>query len=152
GLSLHVDGCDVSPHAVAHARQRAARSGARVGFTVLDALADELPTGYDVVTSSLLLHHLTDDRAVQLLRKMARAADRLVLINDLRRSVMGLVLAYVGTRLLTRSSVVHTDGPRSVHAAFTIDEVLRHAQQAGLEGEQVKPCWPFRYVLSWSRP
>jgi SAM-dependent methyltransferase len=152
GLPLHIDGCDVSPIALDHARQRAATARADVRFFVADALADLLPTGYDVLMCSLFLHHLDEGQAVEFLRRMAAAAGRLVLVNDLVRSRTGLLLAYLGTRLLTRSPVVHTDGVRSVQGAFTIPEVRDLAARAGLAGATVEPRWPCRFLLTWSRP
>jgi hypothetical protein len=80
---------------------------------------------------------------------MAAAARRLVLINDLRRSAGGWLLAYVGTRLLSASPVVHTDGPRSVAAAFTPVELRQLAERAGLAGATVVRRWPFRLLLTW---
>jgi SAM-dependent methyltransferase len=151
GMALEVDGCDVSGCAVAHAQKRAAACGTGVRFFAWDALADPLLSGYDVVTSSLFLHHLADDRAVILLQRMARMAGRLVLVNDLRRSLAGFLLACAGTRLLSASRVVHTDGPQSVEAAFTQAEMEDLARRAGLAGAVVEPRWPFRLLLSWER-
>ena len=103
-----------------------------------------------MLTCSLFLHHLDEAEAVDLLRRMAAAARQLVLINDLRRSTAGLLLAYLGTRLLSTSPVVHTDGPLSVAAAFTLAEVRKLAAQAGLKGATVAGRWPFRFLLKWS--
>jgi SAM-dependent methyltransferase len=150
-LTLQVEGCDRSPGAVAHAERRAAEAGAGVRFGVLDALADPLPDRFDVLTCSLFLHHLTDEEAVGLLRRMAAAARRAVLVNDLSRGLPGLLLAYAGTRLLTRSPVVHTDGPLSVRAAFTPAEALALAGRAGLRGATVSRRWPCRFLLRWER-
>jgi 2-polyprenyl-3-methyl-5-hydroxy-6-metoxy-1,4-benzoquinol methylase len=152
GVPLRIDGCDRSGCAVAHARRRAAERGADVHFFEWDALAGPLPPGYDAVVSSLFLHHLDEAQAVGLLRRMADAARRLLIINDLERSLAGLLLAYLGTRVLSGSPVVHTDGPLSVAAAFTRDEALDLARRAGLDGAAVRRRWPFRFLLSWSRP
>ena len=76
----------------------------------------------------------------------------MVLINDLVRSFAGFALAYVGTRLLSASRIVHTDGPRSVEAAFTGEEVQALAKQAGLQGATVQRRWPCRYLLTWKHP
>jgi hypothetical protein len=141
----------VSPRAIAFARHRAAQRGAKVAFFSLDALADSLPTDYDVLSCSLFLHHLEEAQAVDLLRRMAAAARRCVLIHDLRRGLAGFWLACVGTRLLSRCDVVHLDGPRSVRAAFTVAEAAALARQAGLEGAVVTPRWPCRFLLSWQR-
>src|SRR5262249_61298949 len=83
-------------------------------FSACDVLREPLPAGYDAVVCSLFLHHLSAEQAVGLLRRMAAAAGRLVLVNDLARGRAGYLLAYLGTRLLTRSPGVHFDGPRSV--------------------------------------
>jgi hypothetical protein len=152
GLPISVDGCDVSPVAVEHAKRQAERDGAGVSFFVADALAGELPSGYDAVVCSLFLHHLTEDQAVGLLRRMAAAAGLLVLVNDLVRSRAGLLLARVGTRLLSRSPVVHVDGPRSVEGAFTIAEAKELAGRAGLGGTTIVRRWPCRFLLTWQRP
>ena len=152
GLSVQIDGCDRSAEAVAYARRQAERHRAPVGFFQADALEEELPPGYHVLTSSLFLHHLDAAQAVQFLRRMGEAAGRLVLSNDLERSAAGWLAAYLGTRLLSSSPVVHVDGVRSVEGAFTLAEVQNLAEQAGLRGAKVIWRWPFRYLLSWRRP
>jgi 2-polyprenyl-3-methyl-5-hydroxy-6-metoxy-1,4-benzoquinol methylase len=152
GIDVQLEGCDASAVAVAYARQRAERAGVNVRFFVHDALAGPLLFGYDVVMSSLFLHHLERERARDLLARMAEQAQCLVLVNDLVRGVGGLLLARVGTRLLSRSWVVHTDGPRSVEGAFTMAELRTLADEAGLRGATVGWRWPFRMLLTWRRP
>ncbi len=155
GLHWDIAGCDVSPVAVEHARARAQGSQAPVQFFVHDVLANPLPGPYDAVVCSLFLHHLNEEQARTLLRSMANlqgGGPALVLVNDLNRSLHELALVYLATRLVTTSGVVHTDGPRSVRAAFTIAEARLLAEQAGLPGAVVKRRWPCRWLLSWSRP
>jgi 2-polyprenyl-3-methyl-5-hydroxy-6-metoxy-1,4-benzoquinol methylase len=151
GLELEVAGCDRSPFAVDYARRRAAACQADVHFFEWDVLQRELPGAYDIVTSSLFLHHLQEEQAVALLQATSHTA-RLLLINDLVRSWAGYVLAYLGTRLLSASHVVHTDGPRSVEGAFTPEEVLALARRAGLDEARVTKHWPCRMLLEWERP
>lgn len=151
GLTLVVQGSDVSPTAVREARQRAHQTQADVAFTLVDALADEIPEGFDIVTSSLFLHHLNDDEATALLRAMSRSATRLAVVDDLQRSLPGLALAVAGTRVLSRSPIVHADGPRSVAAAFTPHEALALARSAGWGAAEVRTHWPFRFTLVGSR-
>lgn len=151
GWSLTVAGCDRSPVAIEQARARARRATAPIEFFVADALTDPLPSGYDILTCSLFLHHLRDDDAVRLLQRMAHSAQHLVLVNDLVRGIPGLALAVVGTRLLSRSAVVHADGPQSVRAAYTIEDMRALARRAGLDGAIVARCWPCRFLLSWRK-
>lgn len=145
---LDVRGCDISPCAIDYA----ARQGSDVRWFVADALRDPLPDDCDVVMCNLFLHHLSDEDAVALLSRMAGATKRMVLVNDLRRSAMGLAVAAVGTRMLTRSRVVHVDGPRSVAAAFTMDEAKQLSANAGLTGARVEPRFPWRWLMRWERP
>jgi 2-polyprenyl-3-methyl-5-hydroxy-6-metoxy-1,4-benzoquinol methylase len=151
GLNLDLAGCDLSPVALEHARQAAARAGAAVSFFVHDTLAGPPPRAYDAVLCSLFLHHLDEDQAVLLLRHMACTAP-LVLVNDLVRGWLGMTLAYLGPHLLSTSWVVHTDGPRSVAAAFTVPEARALAERAGLHGAVFTRHWPCRFRLLWSRP
>jgi 2-polyprenyl-3-methyl-5-hydroxy-6-metoxy-1,4-benzoquinol methylase len=151
-FEFHLEGCDISSVALEHARASAARSSAAVRFFECDALAGPLPSGFDAITCSLFLHHLDDATALAFLRRMAEAASRLVLVNDLDRAWTGLAAAHVVGRLLTTSGVVRVDGPRSVEAAFTPAEARGLAERAGLSGARVRRRWPFRWLLSWRRP
>jgi SAM-dependent methyltransferase len=152
GVALEVCGCDASPVAIAYAREAARQAGAgAVEFRPLDVLRAPLPTGFDVVCASLFLHHLSDEEAAALLGGMAAAAGQLVLVSDLRRSTLGLALAWAGCRLLSRSRVVHVDGTRSVRAAFRTAEARQLALRAGLSGVRAEECWPQRYLLIWRR-
>jgi SAM-dependent methyltransferase len=151
GVPLEIAGCDISPRAVDFARRQAEARGAGVRFLVLDALHDDLPVDYDVVSCSLFLHHLDEPDAVALLRRMAAAARRLVLVDDLVRGRAAYWLAWTACRVLSRSPVVHFDGPASVAAAFTIAEARALAARAGLEGAVLTRHWPQRFLLSWSR-
>jgi 2-polyprenyl-3-methyl-5-hydroxy-6-metoxy-1,4-benzoquinol methylase len=149
GLELEVAGCDRSLVALDHARRQARESGAQVNFFEHDILGGPLPETYDIVTCSLFLHHLTEAEAVTTLRTMAQAAKHLLLVNDLRRSRLGWWLAWLGTRVLSRSPVVHFDGPVSVAGAFNRAEMKELADQAGLRGAVVSRRWPCRMLLSY---
>jgi SAM-dependent methyltransferase len=155
GLNLEMRACDLNPEAVRIAQANAHRRGAAVELFCADALATPTPQAADtadVVFCSLFLHHLPDADAERLLALMAQRARHLVLVNDLIRSRLGYALAWAGTRLLSRSWVVHTDGPLSVRAAFQPAEVLAMAERAGLAGAALQRCWPERYLLRWERP
>jgi SAM-dependent methyltransferase len=149
GQQLEIVGVDISDRAVNYARDQARACDGQVRFEKLDVLADDLPHGFDVLTSSLFFHHLSQTEAELVLRKMSQATRQLVLIQDLRRSSAGLHLARLAARLFCRSPVVHTDAPLSVRAAFTLGEARQLAHAAGLEGATVVPRWPFRFLLSW---
>jgi len=149
-IAVCVDGCDISPLAIAHAAARAERSGLRnARFFALDILQEQLPVGYDVVICSLFLHHLDDRDIIRSLRNMATATRQLLLIDDIRRSRLGYAMAWIGCRILSRSQVVRIDGLRSIASALTATEAKRLAERAGLVGFEIKNHWPERFLLSW---
>jgi SAM-dependent methyltransferase len=150
GIAARVVGRDKSPTAVEIARQRAVRLGADVSFEIGDALERREGEAFDVVVTSLFMHHLNRSDAVLLLERMQCAAQHLALVNDLQRCRLGYALAVAVSRLTTRSPVVRVDGPRSVEGAFSIAEARRLAADAGMHGAIVSRRWPCRFLLSWS--
>lgn len=96
-----------------------------------DALA--LPFGdgsFDLVSSSLFVHHLEPGEIVRFVNESLRVARMAVLVNDLRRSLAHLALSYAGFPLY-RSRFTRNDAPASVRRAYTTDEMrdLLHASQ-----------------------
>lgn len=151
GLGLNLTGCDLSPGALEVARERARVAGVEVEWHG-GRVPEELPEGrWDLVYSTLFLHHLPHVDAVALLAALAPRAEWIV-VDDLRRTCRGLVLAWMAGRLLTRSPVVRVDGPRSVRGAFTLAEARALAAEAGLAGARVRRAWPQRWALRWERP
>ncbi|WP_043325341.1 methyltransferase domain-containing protein [Cyanobium gracile] len=152
GLAVQVNGCDRSEQAVAIASRHGAGTSVGSTFFQADVLVDPLPADYDIMVCTLFLHHLEDADAVALLRRLGQSSRHLVLVNDLIRSPLGYGLAWVGCRLLSRSAIVHFDGPVSVQGAFRMDEALDLAARAGLGGATIQHSWPERFLLSWRRP
>jgi 2-polyprenyl-3-methyl-5-hydroxy-6-metoxy-1,4-benzoquinol methylase len=147
GLALEVAGCDISTTAIATATANC-HDGR---FFRHDAVREPLPTGFDVVTCSLFLHHLSGEEAVFLLSRMKEATNHFVLVNDLARSRFNFLSVSLACRVLTRSRVVRFDGPASVRSAFTPAEALALAERAGLTRATIRTRFPCRYLLSWSR-
>lgn len=156
GINLHVTGLDLSPVAleVAAAAARAAGFADQTDWRQADAVNHGLPVRGDVVMSNLFLHHLNTDQATRVLATMGQAAHdpgAVVLINDLRRARVTQGLVTLGSYALSRSPVVHIDGPRSARAAWTVRELRDLARAAGLDRAHVAGAWPCRMLLRWSR-
>ena len=152
GLPLELSACDISPVALEAAETRFRAGGASIHLFRADAVAEPLPTGFDIVVCSLFLHHLSEADAVTLLGRLAASTEHLVLVNDLSRSRWNLGLVWCATRSVTRSRIVHVDGPRSVRAAFTPGEARALAERAGLTGAVVAGRFPCRWLLTWRKP
>ena len=151
GIRHRIHGVDISTTALAAATQQALQAGvSNISFHQCDVLHDPFPLPqYDVVMNSLFLHHLDEPQVVRVLQRMAGAARRRVVIDDLRRTRLGYFLAWTGCRLLSRSPIVHFDGPVSVEGAFTDSEMLQLSAQAGLQSARLQRHWPQRFLLTW---
>ena len=87
---------------------------------------------FDVVHASMVLHHLEPPEAVVLLREMARVARTGIVVNDLVRSRLAWVGAWLMSHLLTRSRFTRRDAPLSVRRAYTGPELQALLTEAGL--------------------
>lgn len=105
----------------------------------------------DVVVCTLLLHHFDPDDVVAVLGEAARVARSAVVVSDLTRSRLALAATWLATRVLSRSWVFHTDGARSVRAAFTAAEMRTLARRADMHGAKVVSQFPFRMLLAWQK-
>jgi demethylmenaquinone methyltransferase/2-methoxy-6-polyprenyl-1,4-benzoquinol methylase/phosphoethanolamine N-methyltransferase len=80
-----VHGIDASPEMIEVARKKATQSGATIDFQV--ALIEAIPfpdATFDLVTSSLMLHHLPDDlkrRGLAEIRRVAKSDGRFVAVD-----------------------------------------------------------------------
>jgi 2-polyprenyl-3-methyl-5-hydroxy-6-metoxy-1,4-benzoquinol methylase len=150
GIEVEILGLDISPVAVAYAREQIPSAATNVRFEVQDVFQQGLTDRYDITMSSLFLHHLKAEQAAGLLANMAAMSEHLLVINDLCRSRSGIVMAHVACQLLTRSHIVHADGPQSVAASFTTSEMKQLFVQAGLPSVHIEKRWPFRQLAQWS--
>ncbi|HAW96083.1 MAG TPA: nucleotide-binding protein [Phycisphaerales bacterium] len=149
GLDLELHGCDLSEFALSQASSRAREAGLSMTCFQHDMLASAPSETYDVVTCNLFAHHLDEDGVCTLLRNMASVARRRVILCDLRRDRIGLGLAWLCSRLFTRSRVVHVDAIKSVRAAWTLEEMRALAARSNLDEASISPCFPRRMMLSW---
>ncbi len=152
GLALSMHACDRNARSLEYARRRAITAGLAIEFFAQDVLNEPLPAGYDVVMCSLFLHHLQERDAITLLSRMSEAAQHLVLVNDLKRSMFNYVLVLIGSRLLSRSPIVHADAVLSMKNAFTAAELAALAETAGLKNFSICTHLPARMMLCWEKP
>ncbi len=148
GANIKFDGCDLSERCVNYARQCADKQSADVSFFKLNVVNESLPDGYDVIMTSQFMHHIDPPEIIALLSKMRASSTKLLIVNDLLRSYVGLAMVFLGTRLLSDSNVIHFDGPASIRAAFTILEWRQMAQEAGITDYQIRTCFPCHMMLT----
>jgi ubiquinone/menaquinone biosynthesis C-methylase UbiE len=130
-----------------------AQAGIKVEVTLLDRAASHLTNGnrravagdalalpfsdssFDLVSSSLFVHHLTPSDVVRFVNESLRVCRAALVINDLIRHPAHLGLVYAGTPLY-RSRLTRHDAPASVRQAYTVNEMadmLRKSKAARVE-------------------
>ncbi len=102
---------------------------------------------FDIVLCSLGLHHFSDSDAVHILSQMHRLSSTGFIINDLNRTRIGAWTTRAFTALAMRNPMTWHDSYVSFLRAFTADELLAMARQAGVRRCQVYPAPLFRLVL-----
>jgi len=123
------------------------------GLEAVEADVRALPFedgAFDVAHASLLLHHLDPAAAAAALRELSRVARRGIVVNDLRRGWMPLVASAVSVALLARSRVTRTDGLASARRAYTLRELDRLLDEAGLAPRWRSAAWMPRVVTAAS--
>lgn len=107
------------------------------GTVAGDALAlPFLDSSFDLVTCSLLIHHLEREQIVHFVNQALRVARVAVLLNDLRREPLHLALMYAGYPLFARLTL--HDGIASVRRAYTpqeLNSILGNTDAAAVEME-----------------
>ncbi len=151
GFEVRLTLCDRSMTALDVARRHAEAAGfGDLTVLSLDVTRSPLPQA-DVVTCSLFLHHLERAEVLRVLRALRQATTELLIVNDLRRSFTGWIVARVGCFLLTRSRIVRYDGPLSARAAWTRRELREMAEQAGISDAAVVRAPRWRMCLIWRK-
>jgi ubiquinone/menaquinone biosynthesis C-methylase UbiE len=154
GRSIEIVATDVRPEIVAIAAANVARADVEeVRVRLADPrLADEPDASYDVVHSSLVLHHHDEAQAQALLREMARVARSAVIVNDLDRGWLWWIGAWLLGHLATTNSYTRHDAPLSVKRAYRPDEMSAIARSVGLHEVGRHRSRPgFRYALTFVR-
>lgn len=146
GLEMEITAIDISDVALDFGRQRAAEAGVQIHFECRDCLQSRLPSGFDIVTCNLFIHHLDRASIVRLLQAMRSAADHAVLVCDLERSRLNLAAVWIAAHAVTRSPVVHEDAMLSVRAALTRTEFRDFAAEALDQSVSVIGLPPCRYL------
>jgi ubiquinone/menaquinone biosynthesis C-methylase UbiE len=139
GRLVTVTGLDSRPEvlaAAAVADPRVTATG-ELALHVGDGRSLPYPDGtFDVAHTSMVVHHLDPEDARGLLAEMGRVARRGVVVNDLVRSRVSWIGAWLLSHLLTRNRFTRYDAPLSVRRAYTVAELTGLLAAAGLRVER----------------
>ena len=104
---------------------------------------------FDVVGSTLFVHHLEPEELARFAREGLRVARHAFVINDLIRNPLHLALALAG-RPIYRSRITRHDAPASVRRAYTVDEISEILKNTDAASVTTRSFYLFRMgVIVW---
>jgi SAM-dependent methyltransferase len=137
GVPLRLIGVDIEPETIAIAEAATAREDA-IEYLAADALNLRPALRIDLIVSSLLAHHFSDERLIAFLRWMTATAQRGWLMCDLERHPLPYHTIGLAGRLARIHPMVIKDGRISVTRALAFAEWRPLLAGAGLDPETVR--------------
>lgn len=154
--TLRIVGLDSRPEVLAAATLADRAVTETDGLTLQVGDGRSLPypdDAFDVVHASLVLHHLDGDDGAALLTEMARVGRLGIVINDLQRSRLAWLGAWLVGHVLTRNRYTRHDAPLSVRRAYRVEEALALVRGTGLVPVRtIRGLFRHRYAIAAMRP
>ncbi len=149
GIEADLVGVDLNPRSEAIARE-ATPADLPITYRTGD-YANLMGERWDVITSSLVAHHMSRDELVLFLRVMDSEARTGWFVNDLHRHT----LSYLGYPVLAQLAGVHRivrlDGQTSIARAFRPGDWQALLAEAGVTAARIERMFPFRLCVSCLR-
>ncbi|MCB1113016.1 MAG: methyltransferase domain-containing protein [Chlamydiia bacterium] len=147
-----VQGIDISSEAIDHAQKHLPVDFKKnVFFRIQDDKTIEYPdNSFDVVTTMLVCHHMTDDELVTFLQQSYRVCSQAVVINDLHRHILAYISFSLVAPFAFPNRLIWHDGRLSVRRSFHKRDWLSLLEKAGFQKHQYTLKWnpAFRWTLT----
>lgn len=155
-MKLH--GIDVSDEAIKLAKQTLQSAQIHsniknVSFELSPQKELTLPKNHvDIILTTLVCHHLTDNELVEFLKSMFTAAKKVVIINDLHRHWLPEFFYKLSSSFLFKNRLISHDGLISIQKGFIYSEWQSIIKQAGIDHYQINWRFPFCWqVILWKK-
>jgi 2-polyprenyl-3-methyl-5-hydroxy-6-metoxy-1,4-benzoquinol methylase len=149
-LPIRLTGVDRNERSLRFAQERTAVASS-IRYVQGDAAAISDVEKVDIVISTHLAHHLSDEEIVSFLEWMERAAGVGWFINDLHRERVPYIAFHLLARCMNWHPFIRHDGPVSVLRSFQPDDWTRYLTSAGIEGATLRPAFPGRLCVERTR-
>ena len=134
--NVELTGIDLNPDATAIAAEETPPE-IGIAWVTGDVLAYQPAAPPDLVVSTLLTHHLSDEQIIAFLYWMEQHARLGWFINDLSRAAIPYHVFRIFARVMRFHPFVQYDGPLSVARAFVLSDWQRLCAAAGLASGDV---------------
>lgn len=148
----NVVGIDLSKDAICFAKERLNEHNPflpHVQFYVPNTPKLDEKTSFDIVTSTLVCHHLSDEELVAFLQQACRIAKQAIILNDLHRHPLASIGFASIVPFLFRNRMIWHDGLLSIRRAFRRQEWKNLLRAAGIDetAYTISWHWAFRWIV-----
>ena len=136
-------GIDANPNTVGYA-DKLSQNYDNIKFQAIDVFSEEFNTlKYDLVLTTLFLHHFKEDQLVSFLKPVLKKAKLGIVANDLHRHKLAYYLFKLLSTTIKNKTIVE-DGLTSILRGFKQQELEEISNQLNAK-YQVKWKWAFRF-------
>ena len=143
GYKFHCIGIDANQHTVNYANTLS-ETYANIEFKAIDIFSEEFKAlNYDLVLTTLFLHHFKNDELVSFLKPVLEKAKLGIVVNDLHRHKIAYYLFKMLCVTIKNKTIIE-DGLTSVLRGFKRQELEDISQQLQTDF-QIQWKWAFRF-------
>ena len=143
GYSFQLVGIDANENTLDYARDLS-KAYSSISYLNCDIFSEQFRMmKYDIVLSTLFLHHFKEIQLIDLLSLMHKRATLGIVVNDLHRHPLAYYLFHLVCLLIT-NKMVKEDGLTSILRGFKKNELELITRRIGAKS-QIKWKWAFRY-------
>ncbi len=144
-----VSGVDIDPWAIAYAENyRTQNELLNLKFEHRsDKTLSNPGRRFDVVTCSLVCHHMADDEIIDFLKHSATIANYAIIINDLHRHLLASLLFPIIAPIFFRNRLIFHDGLLSIKRSFVYQDWKYYLREAGFSPDQYTITW--KWAFRW---
>ena len=152
-LSVKLVGIDLNQKAIRSARL-ATSAKDQITFLAGDIFDITFDDDFDIIINSLVMHHLSADMIVKMIRWMAEKARVGWFINDLHRHAIPYYFIKYFVRFLGMNRMICHDAPLSVARGFSEKDWQEFIQRADVDASNVTVSWycNFRFGVGYEHP
>jgi 2-polyprenyl-3-methyl-5-hydroxy-6-metoxy-1,4-benzoquinol methylase len=104
---------------------------------------------FDVITSTLVCHHLNDQELIEFLKSSFQIAKQAIILNDLHRHFFASICYAIITPLFFRNRLIIHDGLVSIKRGFLYKDWINYLSAAGIPLSKcvIRWHWAFRWMV-----
>jgi 2-polyprenyl-3-methyl-5-hydroxy-6-metoxy-1,4-benzoquinol methylase len=147
-----VVGIDYSSSAIDYAQNQIINNDLpNLSFENTSELKLDVPeNSFEVITATLVCHHMSDDNLIDFLKRAHRSASKAIIINDLHRHPLAYGSFALIAPILFRNRLITHDGLLSVQKAFKKTDWAYYLSKAGIPTNswRIEWKWAFRWIIT----